>query len=197
MAIGIYKAFRRRGELDSTLPTVFTNNLQVWLSIFAFTTFIAGFFFIFTREELLVVNFLPLWLLMFSDTAVAGIGLILFVCFGVLSIYAFCKLVAFAYHSLKGVLYRYNSKTLPSVLCSINPLENATTRQEYLAIRRALAQHNKQVSKEIENNTELIAQHPAVRGVLTKHNKQLSREIEHNSKLIARYSVIIEKMKGK
>lgn len=42
MEYGIYHAFKRRGELDSTI--MFTNNLQIWCTIFAVTSFIASYF---------------------------------------------------------------------------------------------------------------------------------------------------------
>jgi len=40
MAIGIYKAWKRKAEITSPEPVVFTNNIQVLLSVFAFSTFV-------------------------------------------------------------------------------------------------------------------------------------------------------------
>ena len=42
MAIGLYRAFKRRDEISSIEPTVFINNIQVWFSIFAFSTSATG-----------------------------------------------------------------------------------------------------------------------------------------------------------
>ena len=40
MAIGVYKALHRSPESESTTPGLFTNNIQIWLSLFAFSALI-------------------------------------------------------------------------------------------------------------------------------------------------------------
>jgi len=156
MAAGIYKAISRRKELDSAFPEVFTNNLQVWLSVFAFSTYIAGFFaaigrWLFMLEEISHLMFFAM-----------VVCFILALGFAVTAIYSFRGLIALLYHAVKGTPYEYDCKTPVNVISAIRPVEAMKNTKEYLAIRSMLVEHNKQLNKQIERNDKLVSQYSAI-----------------------------------
>lgn len=124
MLQGIYKVFKRKEELDSTL--MFTNNLQIWLAIFAFASFIASY----------LGQYLYGWWLMlrmpspFEFTIlILGIALVLlFIAMGVFSLF---KLLRLLWHAKFGQKVEYDPETIhENFLTVITPIKAGANLKE-------------------------------------------------------------------
>ena len=122
MLRGIYTAFKRREELDSTLK--FTNNLQIWLAIFAFCALIV--------VELGRVIWgwwmLNLTTLQWALYILGSILVLFFLAIGIFSLYKFLKLL---WHCKFGQKVPYNPKTIhDGLLAVITPIKDEATLEE-------------------------------------------------------------------
>ncbi len=155
MAIGIYRAFKRRGEASSTKPAVFTTNIQVWLSVFAFSTFIVSFLGAGIDWILSLKGVHP----MLTGGAIAIVGLVL-ICFIALVVYAFIQLVKMFRQGWRGVPHKFDPDTEPdNVLMAIRPLNKETNPSEYKKVLNRLI---KEKDKLIKERSELIAEYSEI-----------------------------------
>ena len=159
MAIGIYQALKRRAEGSSTAPTVFGNNVQIWLSIFAFSTFIVSF--LWSSVESLWPA-LRGWLLALVGLSSIGAGIIVVLvgCFFALAVYSFVQLIKMGLRAWRGIPYKFNpnnkKETPNNVLKAIRPVVATKNLREYNDVVDRLIETNKKLIKE---NDELIAEY--------------------------------------
>ncbi len=144
MAIGIYRAFKRKREASSTKAVVFATNIQIWLSVFAFSTFIVG-----------LLGTGIGWLLSLKGVHPMLVGgaiaiVVLFItCFFALVVYAFIQLGKMFYEGWRGVPYKFDPDTEPdNVLMAISPLNKETNLSEYKKVLIRLIKDNDKCIKE-------------------------------------------------
>lgn len=155
MAIGIYRAFKRRQEISSTEPAVFVNNIQAWLSIFAFSTFIVGFL-VSDIEWLFAQKGVPLMLIS-GGLAIGGLFILAFIA---IVLYAFIQLAKMLWRGWKGIPYEFDPNTTPiNVLKAIRPVNIDTNLKEYKDILHRLIRDK---SKLIEEQNRLIAEYSKI-----------------------------------
>lgn len=152
MAIGIYKAIKRHGELTET-PYVFSNNIQILLAVFAFCSFI------------LSILWKPIsgWAHMLAQ--LSGVELFGFICaclggvlFGGMCIYSLIQLLRLLWHAVFGQTWHYNPGETPAnVLSAVKPIELSSkdVKQYTKALNRLIEQNNDLM----ETNNKLIAEY--------------------------------------
>ena len=122
MLRGIYKALKRRDELDSTFK--FTNNLQVWLALFAFCALIVA--------EIGRVIWgwwmLNLTTLQWVLYILGSILVLFFLAIGIVSLYKFLKLL---WRAKFGQKIPYDPKTIfENILAVTTPIKDGATIEE-------------------------------------------------------------------
>jgi len=152
MAIGIYRAFKRKGEASSTKPVVFATNIQIWLSVFAFSVFIAT-----------TLGAIIGWLCtlkgvhpMLIGFALTIIGLV-FMCFIIVVALSLFHLFNMFRQGWRGVPYKFDPDTEPdNVLMAISPLNKETNPSEYKKVLNRLI---KEKDKLIKERADLITEY--------------------------------------
>jgi len=158
---GTYRAFKRRWELDTTYP-LFTTKIQVWLAIFAFTSFI-------------VSIFTPLvwrWFLMLPELSPVqwvflpvSVFIILF--FGVMGLYSLLKLVKLFWHGKFGQRIQIDSNMPTNVLEAITPITTEANIKECKAIISKLIKHRDELDRLISNYQVIIDKSEGQNGKLS------------------------------
>ena len=153
MAIGIYRAFKRKSEVSSVDPGAFINNIQVWFSIFAFSASAVGIL-------------LAVW----GWVMLGELSPFIFGCLGVLSIFvvaffviaglSLIKLVTMLWHGCKGIPYKFDPDMTPAnVLRAISPINKVTNPSEY---KKILIRLIKEKDKLIKERAELVAEYSEI-----------------------------------
>ncbi len=142
MAIGIYKAFRRRQEVSSAEPTVFLSNFQAWLSVFGFSTSAAGILAAIWGWHMLRELPPPLFLGALTVLAIFVIG------FVIIALLSLVQLVKMVRHGWRGIPYKYDPITTPdNVLKAIKPVDVRTNFKEYRSVVDRLTKSNNKLGK--------------------------------------------------
>ena len=146
MVGGKYYAFKRSKEIEAT--TMFTNNLQVSLSVFAFSAFIVSVLW-WCVGRLPMLN-LPTWIFHPLTGAVAVL-LIGFFLMAMYSLYLFLKLLWSAW---RGQVIHYDPKnTPPETLKAIKPI---------IDNNKDLREYGKLLKRLIDEKNELISDYQSV-----------------------------------
>ncbi len=150
MAIGLYKAFKRRDEVCSTEPTVFINNMQVWFSFFAFST--SATTILVATWGWIMLNLPPPW--MWGVLAALSIFVIAFILIAIGSLYQLIKMLC---RGWRGIPYEFDpDKTPDNVLRAIRPINKETNLSEY---KEVLSRLIKEKDKLIKEKSGLIAEY--------------------------------------
>lgn len=142
MTVGKYYAFQRTNELDSTFK-VFTNNLQVWLSLFAFSSLIV------------VEAGKAIWGWWNKVTEITPwgwfayiVGSVVVIIFVAMGLFTFIKSAILLWNGKFGQLVEYNSQEDLNVLKAIKPIENTKDLEQYRDFLKKLIEENNKLITE-------------------------------------------------
>ena len=171
MAIGIYKAIKRHGELTET-PYVFSNNIQILLAVFAFCSFI------------LSILWKPIWGWAHMLAQLSGVELFGFICaclggvlFGGICIYSLIQLLRLLWRAVFRQTWHYNPEETPAnVLAAVKPikLSNEDVKQYTQALNRLIEQNNSLM----KTNNKLIAEYE---DIISRENQRRNSNEEMDS----------------
>ena len=147
---GTYKASKRSWELDTTYP-LFTTKIQVWLALFAFTSFIVNIFIPPAwRWFLMLPELSPVQWVFFP----VCVFIILF--FGAMGLYSFFKMIMLFWSGKFGQRIQIDSNMPANVLEAITPISTEANLKECKAIVSKLIKHRDELDGLISNYQVII-----------------------------------------
>jgi hypothetical protein len=144
MAVGKYFPFKRTSELN--LTTSFTYILQIWLGVFAFSSFI-------TLE---VGQSIWGWWQMLKELSLLQwfayvVGSIVVLFFLVMVCYSLFKMAKLFWLGKFGQIIKYDQTTPSNIISAIKPLENDKDLREYKIILEKLIVEKEELIKEYQS----------------------------------------------
>ena len=152
MPLGIYKAVKRRKEATTT--TMLTYNLQIWLAIFAFTTFFVS----------ILIPLLWGWGMILSELSSLQwvgffVGCVFTLLLAAMGLYSLFNTIKLLWRAKFGEVVEINKNWSANILAAIEPLKGKGMGSEYAKAIKILIKSNEKL---IEENKKLISEYLSI-----------------------------------